>query len=59
MVIYTFFSFLYIFLPKKKNQLSIKLVFKDLDQYFWLEITNTYTTKQLIIFSSTSLIYIV
>ena len=58
-VTYTFFCFfcfiICILFFISKNQLSIKQVFlickmNTSDQYFWLEITNTYTTKQSIIF---------
>jgi len=40
---------MYTFLHKKKiNFLSNKMY--TFDQYFWLKITNSYTTKQSIIF---------
>ena len=46
---------MYTFLHKKKNNFLLNSFFKNckmytFDQYFWLEITNSFTTKQSIIF---------
>jgi len=40
---------MYIFLHKKESTFYQTFHFRNCKMYVWLEITNTYTTKQLII----------